>query len=429
MQRAGRTRRYRWWLAAALVLTALAAWAIMWRPALPERGGAPASFDTARVQRGANLARLGMCASCHTADVAKPFAGGLALATPFGTVYSTNITPDPRTGIGAWSADAFTRAMRQGVARDGHLLYPAFPYNHYTKLAQDDIDALYAFFMTRPAIDAPARENRMRFPFGVRPLVGFWNLLYLDESPWQADAGKPPEWNRGAYVTHALAHCAACHTPRGVLGAPKLSRQFEGGEAEDWYAPALGAQSPSPLPWTREHLADYLRTGIAPGHAVAAGPMQDVVVQLGQADPRDVQAVAAYIHGYLAQAPARTPPKPGPLPAPAADEPDARMRLGHETYVMACAQCHDAGRAPSSGAALQLQQAVALYDPDPRSLIRIVREGIAPPDGEPGRFMPGFATILNDEQLTALAAYLRRYGAKAEPWEDLEDSVKKTRTP
>lgn len=430
MKEAGLTRRYRWWLAgAALVLSALAAWTIMWRPALPERGAAPGSFDAAQVRRGANLARLGMCAACHTADVAKPFAGGLAVATPFGTVYSTNITPDARTGIGAWSAEAFTRAMRQGVARDGRLLYPAFPYTHYTKLAQDDIDALYAFFMTRPAIDAPARENRMRFPFGFRPLIGFWNLLYLDESPWQADARQSAQWQRGAYVTHALAHCAACHTPRSVLGGPKSGRQFDGGDAEDWYAPALNAGSPSPLPWTREHLTAYLRTGIAPGHAVAGGPMQDVVVQLGQADPQDVQSIATYIHGYLAQAPARAVLQPGPLPAPAANEPDARMRLGHETYVMACARCHDAGRASSSGAALQLQQAVALYDPDPRSLLHIVREGIAPPDGEPGRFMPGFATILNDEQLTALAAYLRRYGAGSEPWEDLEDSVKRTRTP
>jgi mono/diheme cytochrome c family protein len=402
----------------------------MWRPALPERTGAPLSFERAQVQRGATLARLGMCAACHTRDPARPFAGGVALATPFGTVYSTNITPDARTGIGAWSLDAFTRAMRQGVARDGRLLYPAFPYTHYTKLARDDVGALYAYFMTRPALDAPARENDMRFPFGMRPLVAFWNLLYLDESPWQADKRQSAEWNRGAYVSHALAHCAACHTPRGVLGGPKSGRLFDGGEAEGWYAPALNGASPSPVPWTRAHLGEYLRTGIAPGHAVAAGPMQDVVIELGQADPGDVQAIATYIHGYVAQAPARTAPAPAPLPAPGENDPDlARMRLGHETYAMACARCHDAGRQASSGAALPLQQAVALHDPDPRSLLRIVRAGIAPPDGEPGRFMPGFATILNDAQLTALAAYLRRYGAKAEPWEDLEDAVNKTRTP
>jgi len=424
-------RRTKWWLAgAACILLLLAAFGIMWRPALPERSGNLPAFDSAQIQRGANLARLGMCAACHTPDVARPFAGGLALDTPFGTVHSTNITPDARTGIGAWTEEAFTRAMRNGVARDGHLLYPAFPYNHYTKLAQDDMRALYAFFMTRPAIDAPARENRMTFPFGFRPLVGFWNLLYLDDSPWQADGSKSAEWNRGAYVVDALAHCAACHTPRGVLGGLTFSRQFDGGEAEGWYVPALNAKSPSPLPWTRAHLAEYLRTGIAPGHAVAGGPMQDVVVNLGQADPRDVQAVATYIHGYLAQAPARPAPAPGPLPAPRGNDADiVRMRLGHETYVMACARCHDAGREAGSGAALNLQQAVALYDPDPRSLIHIVVEGIHPPDGEPGRVMPGFATILNDEQLTALAAYLRRYGANAEPWDGLEDSVKKAKKP
>lgn len=430
MQRPARMRRNRWWLApAALVLLALAAFFFMWRPALPAQA-APARFDPALVARGANLAKLGMCAACHTVDPMKPFAGGLALATPFGTVHSTNITPDARTGIGLWSLEAFERSMRQGVSRDGHLLYPAFPYNHYTKLAQDDMRALYAYFMTRPALTAPARENDMMFPFGFRPLLAFWNLLYLDESPWQPDAGKPADWNRGAYVANTLAHCSACHTPRTLLGGPDLERQFDGGDAEDWYAPALNANSPSPLPWTRAHLIDYLRTGIAPGHAVAGGPMQDVVVNLGQAAPDDVAALATYIHGYLAQAPARATParRDGPLPAPGDHDPDlARMRLGYETYTMACAACHEAGRGASSGAALQLQKAVALYDPDPRSLVHIIREGIVPPEGEPGRWMPGFATLLGNAQVTALAAYLRRYGANAEPWPELEEAVQKAR--
>ncbi|MFN3791334.1 c-type cytochrome [Massilia sp.] len=430
MERPGRARRNRWWLAlAGLALLALAAFFFMWRPALPVQA-APARFDGALVARGANLSKLGMCAACHTADPGRPFAGGLALDTPFGAVYSTNITPHAATGIGAWSFDAFERAMRQGVARDGRLLYPAFPYNHYTRLAPEDMRALYAYFMTRPALAAPARENRMHFPFGWRPLLAFWNLLYLDESPRQIDARQPAEWQRGAYLVDVLAHCSACHTPRTLLGGPDLRRRFDGGEAGGWYAPALNAKSPSPLPWTRDHLLDYLRTGIAPGHAVAAGPMQDVAVQLGQADPADVAAIATYIHGYLKQAPVRATPaqRDGPLPPPSDGDPDlARMQLGYETYAMACASCHDAGRGPGSGTALQLQKAVALYDPDPRSLIRIVREGIAPPDGEPGRWMPGFATLLGDAQVTALAAYLRRYGAQAEPWPDLDETVKKTR--
>jgi mono/diheme cytochrome c family protein len=427
MQQPARKRRYWRWLAlAALVLLALA-WYLMWRPALPAQT-APARFDAAQVARGANLSRLGMCAACHTVDPARPFAGGLAIETPFGTVHSTNITPDARTGIGGWSLEAFERAMRQGVSRDGRLLYPAFPYNHYAKLSSADLQALYAYFMTRPALEAPARANRMAFPFGFRPLLAFWNLLYLDDEAWQPDPRQPAAWNRGAYVAEALAHCTACHTPRTVLGGPDLKRRLDGGEAEDWYAPALNARSPSPTPWTRAHLAQYLRSGIAPGHAVAGGPMQDVVVNLAQAEPSDVEALATWAHSWLAQAPAKAAPAAGSLPAPKEDDPDlARMRLGHDVYAMACASCHDAGRGASSGAALQLQQAVALYDPDPRSLVHIIREGIVPPEGETGRWMPGFATELNDAQVTALAAYLRRYGARREPWEDLEDAVQKAK--
>lgn len=427
MKQAGRRRRFWRWLLPVAVLLAGPAVAVLWRPALAPLDSAP-RFEPGLVERGARVAALGTCAACHTVDPARPFAGGFPIETPFGTVYSTNITPDARTGIGRWSEEAFTRAMRKGVARDGRLLYPAFPYNHYARLGQDDVRALYAYFMTRPPLDAPARANEMTFPFGFRPLVGFWNLLYLDDTPFQPDPKRSAEWNRGAYVADALAHCSACHTPRTRLGGPDDKRFFDGGEAEDWYVPALNAKSPSPLPWSRDHLAAYLRTGIAPGHAAAGGPMQGVVENLRLADPADVEALATYIHGYLAQAPARRTPatRPGSLPAPRADDPDiARMRLGHQVYANTCARCHDAGRAESSGTALPLQQAVALYDPDPRSLIHLVREGIAPPDGEPARWMPGFAAILTDEQTVALAAYLRRYGAAQPDWPGLADQVRK----
>jgi len=188
MDRAARKRRSRRRsvFPALLVLALLAAWAIMWRPSIDPQAQVP-SFDPATVERGRNLAAVGTCAACHTVDPTRPFAGGRALATPFGTVYSTNITPDARTGIGQWSEEAFTRALRQGVSRDGHLLYPAFPYDHYTRLAQDDIHAMYAYFMTRPALDAPARDNDMTLPFGLRPLVAFWNILYLKREPWRPD--------------------------------------------------------------------------------------------------------------------------------------------------------------------------------------------------------------------------------------------------
>lgn len=432
MDHTRRRRHIGWWLLlAAIVVLTVVAFAIMWRPALAPQNTIPA-FDNARIERGANLAHLGMCASCHTADLSRPFAGGKPMETPFGTVHSTNITPDRDTGIGAWSPDAFTRAMREGVSRDGHLLYPAFPYNHYVRMTQDDIDDLYAYFMTRPAIAAPARDNAMTFPFGFRPLVGFWNVLYLDDAPWRPDPRQSAEWNRGAYLADAVAHCAACHTPRTKLGGPDLKRQLDGGEAEDWYAPALNRHSPSPLPWTREALQAYLRTGMAEDHAVAGGPMQDVVMHLAQADAGDVAALAAWTHGHLSQAPARTTPaqQDGPLPQPAADDPELpRMRLGYELYANSCARCHDVGRAPSSGAALPLQKAIALYDPDPRSLIHIVDAGILPPDGEAGRWMPGFKAILTDEQAGALAAYLRKYGAGQPAWPELDEQVSKARAP
>lgn len=428
----GRHRRL--WLAllALVVLFALAAVAIMWHPAFPPTRGAAPAFDEATIVHGQRLAAVGTCAACHTVDPARPFAGGRALATPFGTVYSTNITSDARTGIGRWSEAAFTRTLREGVARDGHQLYPAFPYDHYTRLAQDDIHALYAYFATRPAIDAPAHENKMTFPFGFRPLVAFWNILYLKRAPVPTDPARSAAWNRGAYLSEALGHCTACHTPRTRLGGTDFARHLDGGEAEGWYVPALNAHSPSPLPWTQAQLVDYLRTGMATDHAVAGGPMQSTVENLRLADPADVDAIATYIHSYLTQAPLRPTraQQAGSLPAPAATDPDLqRMQAGYAVYADSCARCHDLGRGAGSGGALQLQKAVALYDPDPRSLIHIVRDGIAPPDGEPARWMPAFGAILGDDQTAALAAYLRRYGAGQPQWDHIDDKVKKAHQP
>lgn len=426
-------RALRWLVAGSALLLGLAGCAAIWHPAIaPEPQAAKAGFDAATIERGRRLAAVGSCAACHTVDPSRPYAGGRALATPFGTVYSTNITPDARTGIGLWSEPAFARALREGVSRDGHLLYPAFPYDYYTRLREDDIHALYAWLMTRPALYAPAHPNRLDFPFGFRPLIGVWNALYLKRDPWQPDPHRDVEWNRGAYLADTLGHCGACHTPRTRLGGPDLKRYLDGGEAEGWYVPALNAHAPTPLPWTREQLVAYLRTGIADEHAAAGGPMQPVVENLALADPHDVEAIAAWVHGYLKTAPANAPRAriTGPLPAPQDGDPDLdRTRAGYAIYRDACARCHEPGRGASSGAALPLQKAVALYDPDPRSLVHLVRDGIEPPDGEPARWMPAFGAILDDGQTADLAAYLRRYGAGQAPWPHLEDSVRKAKRP
>jgi mono/diheme cytochrome c family protein len=426
-------RAWKWLLPLLIVLAALVA--ITWRPAIAE-STAPHQFPVQQIRHGEQLAAIGSCASCHTPDQARPFAGGLPLATPFGTVYSTNITPDNDTGIGRWPLDAFKRAMRRGISRDGHHLYPAFPYNYYTRLTDADIADLYAFFMTREPVRQPAHENAMRFPFGFRPLLAGWNLLFLDQAPVAGHADKNAQWNRGAYLVRALGHCGACHTPRNALGSPDHRRYLGGGDAGGWYAPALNEHSPSPMPWTVDQLTTYLRTGIAEDHAVAGGPMQEVTTNLANVDEGEVRAIATYIHSFM-----RPPSQQlqqhaidgaraatqSSLPAPREQEP--QMQLGAQVYASACARCHDQGRQLSSGGALQLPMAIAVYDPDPRSFLHIVRDGITPPPTAPGRWMPGFADTLTDEQLAALAAYLRRYAAGQPAWPDLKDAVEKVKQP
>src|SRR4051812_37547172 len=248
--------------------------------------------DPARVVQGARLAALGNCLGCHTAPGGKPYAGGRALKTPFGTIHGTNITPDPDTGIGRWSQAAFARAMREGIDRQGRHLYPAFPYEYFTHLSDDDIASLYAFFMSREPVQQKNAANTIPIP---RFAVAAWNKRYLHAGPVQGDSTQSADWNRGAYLVRSLAHCGACHTPRDRLGGEKKEADFAGGEAEGWHAPALNDASPSPVPWTREDLHTYLRTGIADSHALTAGPMAEVIHDLRRVPDEDVRAIATYI--------------------------------------------------------------------------------------------------------------------------------------
>src|SRR6202047_3029874 len=266
---------------ALLIGGVAAAFAVVWRPAISAiEPPAPQSFDTALVKRGRDLAALGNCNDCHTVRGGKAFAGGLPVPTPFGTIYSSNITPDADTGIGRWSEAAFRRAMRSGVNREGQHLYPTFPYDHFTNVSDQDDAALYAFLMTRPAVNAPARANELSFPLDQRFVIAGWKLLFLRRGSYQPDSSKSAEWNRGAYLVEGLAHCGACHTPRNALGAERTSAQFSGGDVGNWHAYAINARSPSPLPWDTEALFSYLRRGWHPDHGVARGPMAEVVSTL-----------------------------------------------------------------------------------------------------------------------------------------------------
>jgi mono/diheme cytochrome c family protein len=221
--------------------------AFAWRSAIDPIAPQSQNFSPEMVARGEKIAMLGDCNICHTAPGGRALAGGLALPTPFGTIYSTNITPDADTGIGRWSEDAFRRAMREGVDREGRQLYPAFPYDHFTLATDEDIAALYAYAMTRDPVRAVAPADDLAFPFNIRPLLAGWKLLFLRQGPYRPDAGQSAAWNRGAYLVEGLAHCGACHAPRNALGAERKRDGFGGGDAEGWNAYALNQASPAPV--------------------------------------------------------------------------------------------------------------------------------------------------------------------------------------
>ncbi len=226
------------------------------------------------IERGRQMAEAGDCAVCHTTAEGPTNAGGRAIETPFGTVYSTNITPDPETGIGSWSYPAFERAMREGISRDGHHLYPAFPYTAYTRMNDADLQALYAYLMASPAVRSRNPVTKLAFPFNLRPMLAAWNAMFLSPGALPVEPSRSAEWNRGAYLVEAVGHCSACHSPRNMLGAEMTgASKFAGGLADGWEAPPLGAHANGPIPWDVNQLYDYLRRGSADLHGPAAGPM------------------------------------------------------------------------------------------------------------------------------------------------------------
>ena len=408
---------------AVLIGGAAAAFAVTWRPALEGiEPPAQQSFDPALVKRGRDLAAIGNCSDCHTAPGGKTLAGGLAVPTPFGAVYSPNITPDRDTGIGRWSEAAFQRAMRSGVDRGGHHLYPTFPYDHFTNVTDEDDRALYAYLMTRAPVRAPARANDLSFPFNQRFVVAGWKLLFLKGGTYKADSTQSAEWNRGAYLVEGLAHCGACHTPRNALGAERASASFSGSDVDNWHAYAINAQSPSPLPWTTDALFHYLRYGWDSDHGVARGPMAEVTANLSSVPESDVRAIAVYMTSVFGPAPqvARPDLKSPPAQSAPVDNPGASI------YQAACATCHEADRPlPYSG--INLRLSTALSAPTPRNAVNVILAGIRPVAGERSPIMPGFASSMTDDQIVALMTYLRSRFSTQPAWSDVEQTVRDAR--
>ncbi len=381
----------------------------------------PSGFDASLIVRGAQLAAIGNCAYCHTAPGGKPFAGGLAIASSFGTLYSTNISPDPDTGIGGWSLEDFTAAMREGVDRRGRHLYPAFPYDHFTLVTDDDIKAIYAFVMSRDPVREEARRNRLTFPFNMRLSAAAWKLLFFRRESFTADPVKSAEWNRGSYLVQGLGHCGACHTPRNALGAEKQDKAYAGGDAEGWIAPALNQDSPSPYPWTVERLVQYLHTGADDVHGAAAGPMAPVVHDLSGVPEQDVKAIAVYVASLDPRSAAER--EKNAEAAAKRPAPELSADPGAAIYAGACAQCHGAQRAQHGALNLRLSSALALSTPT--NAVRIIEEGIVPRNGERGAWMPSFAGSFTDTQLAALVDYLRKRFAGQPAWNDTAGELKK----
>jgi len=405
-----------------VVLMGIAAIAQTRQPAVPALATpATPQSDSALIEHGAQLAAVGDCMVCHTAQGGQPFAGGRPLDTPFGTLYTTNITPDPATGIGLWSLDAFSRAMRKGVSRDGHLLYPAFPYPHFTRMSDDDIAAVYAYIMSRTPVSATAPSNRLTFPLNFRPLVAGWNLLFLHEGQVADDASQSADWNRGRYLVNGLGHCAACHTPMNALGAERSGQQFAGGLVDGWAAPPLTKLLQAPTPWTLEQLVSYLSVGLATQHGAAAGPMLPVAHSLADASQADVKAMATYLMSL--QVPAGSSATAAASPQTiVADSPT--LKNGELLFRAACASCHGAGSPMSTLAERpSLSQSTAVNADSPRNTVRMMLDGIGWQGDGPAHYMPSFATIFTDAQIADIANYTRAQYSTRAPWTSLDESA------
>jgi mono/diheme cytochrome c family protein len=421
-------------LAAAVIIVICGFSIYAWHSSLPAlSSSARPQFDAATIEHGRILTAAGYCETCHTENGGgAPFAGNYKMATPFGTIYASNITPDPETGIGLWSLTAFRRAMHEGVDREGRNLFPVFPYDHFTKLSDPDVDAIYAYIMTDVApVHEVTKQPEFPFPLNQRILQAAWKLLFFHEGRFAPDPAKSAEWNRGAYLAEGISHCGACHTPRNALGAEEPGKLYAGAVIDSWTAPPLTSANPSGVPWTVAAFSNYLKTGSDIYHAAATGPMGPVVhAGITQLPDSDIAAIATYF-GAIVNAPESDPAQnPAVLASIQAGqpEPDYRKDLGERLYTSACASCHynpSPTGIKTERPDLGINSSVRLDDPS--NLIHAILDGVPAADGTHGVAMPAFRTALDDSQIAAIAQYVRTTQAGLPPWQNLETTVKSVR--
>ena len=373
------------------------------------------------VERGRYLALAGNCAGCHTVAGGAAYAGGLGIPTPFGVVFAGNLTPDVRNGLGAWTANDFWRALHNGRSRDGHLLYPAFPYTSFTRIARADSDALFAYLQSVPAASQANRPHELGFPYSTQATLAVWRALYFKPGVARDDVAQSAEWNRGAYLVRGLGHCNACHAPRGPLGGIDDSPELNGGLITqlNWFAPRLGPTPDDPA--TSEQQAQWvalLKTGQSK-HQTASGPMAEVVFKSTQhLLDADLQAMAA----FMANLPAR--PAGEPRGGGRTTAPPAVLKAGTALYKDRCAACHGEGGQGAPGAYPALANNPTVLQDPPANLVRMVLEGGFMPAtaGNPRPYgMPPFGQSLSNAEIAAVLSFVRKaWGHQAAAVTELE---------
>ncbi|NYT78108.1 cytochrome c [Alcaligenaceae bacterium] len=367
--------------------------------AIDTQGQAP---DQQLLVRGKYLAQAGDCAACHTTKDGAPFAGGVPVPTPFGTIYGTNITSDQEHGIGDWTSADFYKVLHDGISPE-HPLYPAMPYTSYRGVSRADSDAIFAYLQSVEPAPTPNRENTISFPFNIRALMRGWNLLFLKDTLPSVSKGDSDEWVRGRYLVNALGHCTECHTPRGELGQLKLGKSYEGGAAEAIHAPDITPEALAARGWTVEDLQRFLAKGIAP-QGSAYGGMYDAFHHSTRfLSEGDNKATVKFLTGDT--------PKQAAVfkPEPAAETPE-NLRAGRSHYLALCAGCHAANGQGKPNVTVALAGNSTVRNPDPHNLIQVVLHGLDAksfPDQQGRQAMPGFSDKLDDEEVAELANYLR----------------------
>jgi mono/diheme cytochrome c family protein len=357
-------------------------------------------FDYAKLEKGRALMDAGDCVACHTQDKSKPFAGGRAIPTPFGTIYSANITPDRDTGIGAWTADDFYRALHEGIAPHGERLYPAFPYPYFTRMSRDDVEAVRAYLMSLDPVSNTPPANELIWPLNIRSFMAGWNMLFFTKGEFQPDPHKSAEWNRGAYLVEGPGHCGACHTPKNMFGADKSSEALRGGVIQDWTAPNLTAQASEGLGrWSEGDIVEYLKTG-RNRLSGATGLMAEVVVNsTSKMSDADLKAIAIYLKDV------------GASPAPSASVASQNVtQVGEAIYKDSCAACHQADGKGVPHMFPPLQGNAVAQQADATTVLRVILEGAktaATAKRPTTSAMPAYGWKIDDRQIAAVATYIR----------------------